>query len=300
MNSRNVIKFPRRKIRLEPKPQRLVKSGVIKYFACVAGAVGGTAVMYYMLASNNKTPQRPVSTGVYATHRGEHRCENLPDASRICLNTQTVVRYTFNQGTRNVELVSGEASFAVNIGDHRPFDVRSGALLIHDLSTSFDAYKKIHSTIVTVVDGRVKVVAPIDGASLQKFNHAEAESAWKVAPEYHRLQQVEFDETTGMLHERSMLTEHGLSQLLAWQRGRIDLTGRTLIEALEELSRYQPIENFRFQDETLRAFRVGGELESTHLMDFLDALERLDHIHHTAKMGADGNTVITLSRRQKH
>jgi ferric-dicitrate binding protein FerR (iron transport regulator) len=98
-----------------------------------------------------------------------------------------------------------------------------------------------------------------------------------------------------------MLTEQGLSQLLAWQTGLIDLNDRTLGEALEEFSRYQPIDNFKFQDEALRAFRgVGGEIQSTHLIDFLDGLERICHIHYTVTKGADGNTVITLSRRRKH
>jgi transmembrane sensor len=297
MKPRNVIRFPVRKIGGEP-PKRHVKSGIIKLIAC--GAACGPAIVLYLIlaASNSKSPQHPTLTGSYATQLGEHRCETLPDASRVCLNTKTVVRYTFNQQTRNVELVSGEASFAVQSDEHRPFDVLSGGLLIRDLSTAFDVYKKIRSTLVTVIDGRVKIMA-IDSASLQKFNHARAESAWKAAPEYHRPQQVEFDETTGTLHERRMLTEQGLSQLLAWQSGQIDLNGRTLGEALEEFSRYQPIENFKFQDETLRALHVGGLLQSTHLTDFLDYLQRIQ-IHHTVTKGADGNTVITLSRRQKH
>jgi transmembrane sensor len=297
---RNVIRFPVRKIGGEPS-KRHVKSGITKIIGCTAGAACVTAIMLYLVlaASNSKSPQHPTLTGSYATQLGEHRCETLPDSSKVCLNTKTVIRYTFSQQTRNVELVSGEASFVVQSDEHRPFDVLSGGLLIRDLSTAFDVYKKIRSTLVTVIDGRVKVMALTDGASLQKFNHAQAESAWKAAPEYHRLQQVEFDETTGTLHERRMLTEQRLSQLLAWQTGFIDLTDRPLGEALEEFSRYQPIKTFKFQDETLRAFHVGGLLQSTHLTDFLVTLERIQ-IHHAVKKDADGNTVITISRRQKH
>ena len=297
MDRRNVIRFPVRQIGGEP-PKRPVNSGVVKYIVCTAGAACGTAIMFYLIfaASNGKSPQHSTLTGAYATQRGEHRCETLPDSSRVCLNTKTMVRYTFNQETRNVELVSGEASFTVKSDEHRPFDVLSGGLLIHDLSTGFDIYKKTRSTLVTVTDGRVKVMAPIDNASLRKFNHVQAESAWKAAPEYHRFQQIEFDEVTGTLHERRTLTEQGLSQLLAWQTGLIDLNGRTIGEALEEFSRYQPIENFKFQDEALRALRAGGLLQSTSLNDFLDSLEPVYQIHHTVTKGADGNTVITLSR----
>ena len=47
----------------------------------------------------------------------------------------------------STELVSGEASFVVQNGDSRPFDVLGGNLLVHDLSTSFNIYKKDHSTV---------------------------------------------------------------------------------------------------------------------------------------------------------
>lgn len=301
MAPRNVIEFPVRKIGGEP-PKRHVKGRIIKYIVCTVGAACVTAIMFCLILSalNNRSPQHPTLTGSYTTQRGEHRCETLPDASRACLNTNTVVRYSFNQQTRNVDLVSGEASFKVQRDEHRPFEVLSGRLVIRDLSTEFNVYNKIRSILVTVIDGRVKVMAAIDRASLSKFSHAQVESAWKAAPEYHQLQQVEFDETTGTLHELRTLTEQGLSRLLAWQTGRIDLNDRTLGEALDEFSRYQPIEKFKFQDEALRAIHIGGDLQATHLSDFLAVLEAAYHLHHAETTDADGNTVITLSRRQKH
>ena len=93
------------------------------------------------------------------------------------------------------------------------------------------------------------------------------------------------------------LTEQGLAQLQTWRRGRIDLTGRTLSEALNEFSRYQPIARFNYSDKSLSEIRVGGDMEFNHLDDFLEALEREFHIHHTIT-GTGGNTVITLSRQR--
>jgi ferric-dicitrate binding protein FerR (iron transport regulator) len=121
--------------------------------------------------------------------------------------------------------VSGEASFVVRKDKSRLFNVLSGAMLIHDLSTSFDVYRKRNSTQVTVIEGRIRIIAPINKESRLKFDLAEADSAWKAAPEFHRLQQVEFDEATGTLHVLPALTEQGLAQLLAWRQGRIDLNG---------------------------------------------------------------------------
>ena len=241
--------------------------------------------------------QYRTASGERRTRLGEYRCEKLPDESQVCLNTNSVIRYTFNRSIRNIELVSGEASFVVRTDKGRAFDVLSGGTLIHDLSTSFDVYKKRNSTQVTVTEGRIRIIAPINAESRLKFDLAEADSAWSAAPEYHRLQQLEFDEATGALHVLPALTEQGLAQLLAWRQGRIDLTGRTLGEALNEFSRYQPIAGFNYSDKSLSEIRVGGDMEFNHLDDFLDALEREFHIHHTIT-GTGGNTVITLSRQR--
>jgi transmembrane sensor len=253
-------------------------------------------IYLFLMALNSHAPEALTLTGSFSTVKGEHRCETLPDASRACLNTASVIRYSYSRNARNVELVSGEVAFEVH-GDGRPFDVLAGGMLVHDLSTSFDIRKKGGSVLVTILDGRVKIVAPIDQDSRLKFGQVQPEEAWQAAPEYHRLQQLEFDEAIGKLHERHGLSERELAQLLAWQRGRIDLTNKPLNEALEEFARYQPIEEFNFQDKKLRQLRVGGELEATHLMDFLDSLAKVYGIQHTLTRGANGQTVVNLSRK---
>jgi transmembrane sensor len=237
-------------------------------------------------------------TGSFATRRGEHRCLKLPEGSEACLNTNSQINYTFNRNTRNIELVSGEASFVVR-NDRRPFDVVSGSVLIHDLSTSFEVYQKRHSTQVTVLRGRVKVIAPINDETRGKFDLAEAESAWKRGLEIHELQQVEFDETGRALHVRPPLNEQRLAQLLEWQKGRIDLNGRTMGEALDEFSRYQPISQFTYADPSIRTIRVGGNLEFAHLDDFLAAIEHEFHVRHTIA-GRDASAVVLLSRERAH
>jgi ferric-dicitrate binding protein FerR (iron transport regulator) len=143
----------------------------------------------------------------------------------------------------------------------------------------------------------VKVLARRGNQRHLESSHTEPESVWKSAPEFHHLQQVEFDESTGALYERAMLTEQGLSQFMAWERGEVDLTNKPLWEVLQELSRYQPTDaTFRFQDRQMRRMLLGGRLESTHMGDFLVWLEREHGIRHTVAGGSNGKTVITLSR----
>jgi len=259
---------------------------------------GVIAILAFLLQSagdhRNPVVEDRALTGSFATQLGEHRRENLPDGTAVLLNTNTFVRYAFDQHGRHVELVSGEAAFLQVPKDAgRPFDVRSGGVVVRDIGTSFDVYRKRASTLVTVIEGRVKVAgtAPLGSGS----DAGDAESAWKSAPVYQRLQQIEFDEATQTLHERRSLTEQRLSQLLSWQRGRLDLNRMTLEQALAEFSRYQPIDTFRYQDPSLRSIRMGGELGATNLMDFLDSLEHVFNIHHIVTKGSDGKTLVTFS-----
>jgi transmembrane sensor len=275
------------------------RSGLLKVAGYLAGGTAGATAMIYVLLSvlhAQATADVPL-TGSYATRMGEHRCETLPDQSRTCLNTNSVIRYTFNQKIRNVELVSGEASFDVKSEDHRPFNVLSGHLLIHDLSTSFEVYKKPLTTVVTVLEGQVKVLALADLAAFQKLSYAESESAWRRAPIFKVMQQVEFDESAGTLHVHSPLTKEQLIQLTAWQLGRIDLNGLTLREALREFARYQPVDKITIADRTLRNFRVGGEIYSVNMQDFLDSLEVTYGIHYAITTGPNGQLNVTLSRQ---
>lgn len=115
------------------------------------------AVMLFLIcvALDHKAPPDLTQTGSYSTRLGEHLCQHLPDDSQVCLNTNSAIRYSFSRNTRNVEVVSGEVSFTVRSDSTRPFNVLAGDALVHDLSTSFNVYRKPDSTLVTVIDGRV-------------------------------------------------------------------------------------------------------------------------------------------------
>jgi hypothetical protein len=59
--------------------------------------------------------------------------------------------------------------YAIDRG--RPFEVRSLSMLIHDISTSFDVYKRRNSTQVTVIGGRIRIIAPMSQElRLKDFN----------------------------------------------------------------------------------------------------------------------------------
>ena len=266
----------------------------------VAGIAQLTQFIYAEL--NHRAADDQISSGLFTTQLGEHRCELLPDKSELCLNTKSSAHYRYSRYARNIELEAGEATFFVQKDKTRPFNVVSGGVLIQDVATSFLVYRKPSSTQVTILEGKARALAPLNPQARLEFNLAESDRAWSRAPAFHRLQQVEFDDATGTMHGPITLTEQRLSQLTAWRNGRIDLTDVTLQEALEEYARYQPIGRFKYADDSLARIRLGGDMEIVNLNDFLGAIEHTFNIHHSTDLDADGNTIITLSRprsRQK-
>jgi len=298
MDPGNILVFRTRKIgddiprrRSEP-PERPARPVSFRVIVMIAAAVVGCLVIGI---HNLEAPAPLTVTGSFSTARGQHGCNTAPDTSVVCLNTGTTVRYLLNGHVRHFEVDSGEAAFSVHT-ENRPLEVGSGRLLIRDIDTRFDVYRKNSSTVVvTVLDGAIKMLA----RSNEGLGSREPESAWKAAPTFRRLEQIEFDDTTGTLVARRILTERDLSQFMAWQNGEVDLTNKPLSDALQELSRYQPADvTFAYQDKEMRRMRVGGLVGSTHLDDFLVWLEVKHGIQHKQTSGVHGEAVITLSRKR--
>src|SRR4051812_32910178 len=119
MDPGNVIDFPNRKIgdeiprRSEPPKDPKGNRWTIAILS-VAGAAAVAMAYLAVNAHNIKAPPPPPVAGSLSTVRGEHRCEKLPDASEVCLNTGTSIRYAFTDHARCLEIISGEATFNVH------------------------------------------------------------------------------------------------------------------------------------------------------------------------------------------
>ena len=95
----------------------------------------------------------------YATQHGEQQSWKLSDQSVVHLNTDSSVTVRFSRSLRSVQLERGQAYFEVTPDASRRFQVDAGVALITAVGTKFDVYRKDTSTIVTVVEGQVRVDA---------------------------------------------------------------------------------------------------------------------------------------------
>src|SRR6185369_14177290 len=71
------------------------------------------------------------------------------------------------ENRRDVDLLEGQALFRVAHNTARPFVVHSGTTSVVAVGTQFDVYKKQAATVVTVIDGKVEVLAgaPVSNAA---------------------------------------------------------------------------------------------------------------------------------------
>ena len=98
-------------------------------------------------------------TDVYTTHAGERRVVTLADGSRITLDSRTEVRVHYTPQARELELASGQARFAVADDVTRPFSVTAGGHKVVAMGTAFNVDMFGSSVVVTLIEGRVVVVA---------------------------------------------------------------------------------------------------------------------------------------------
>jgi transmembrane sensor len=204
-------------------------------WSAVAAALGILAIgiAYFV--------QWPNGGDVYVAGIGEQRTILLPDESRMTLNTDTQVRVMFRRNVRAIEIERGEATFSVTHDAQRPFEVHAGRGLARALGTQFNVLSSAQGATVSVLSGRVEVVA--DGADQSSGPH----SAILVQG-----QEASYD-TTGV----SPVHSAKAARIYAWHSGRIAFEDVDLEHALIEFNRYTATPVV-LEDRSLGTVRVTG------------------------------------------
>lgn len=132
----------------------------------LAGAVAMAASVVLSLALFSWWNFRPIAklpapenvTALrFETGHGRQLTQRLADNSVLHLNTDSAVTIRYGKAERLVMLASGQAEFEVAHEPDRPFRVIAGPAEVVDIGTQFDVRMEQHSTVVTVVEGRVDV-----------------------------------------------------------------------------------------------------------------------------------------------
>ena len=207
----------------------------------------------------------------------------LADQSAIDLNTNSEVRVRLTRSVRKVDLIRGEASFAVSHDVARPFIVAAGLTGVRAIGTHFDVRQMDKSVEVTVDEGKVIVgdLALVDVrgtmATIPGLHVAAGESAI----------------ATGQGIKLNTIPKERLVRKLAWQTQMLVFDGDSLAEVVAQFNRYN-IRQLILTDPKLANLTIGGYFRPTNLDAFLSVLQS----DFGVRVGVEGNSVFLAASKE--
>ena len=258
--------------------------------AMVAMIIGVAAVMHFTVFGDRAEH--------HATARGEQRSVVLADGSTVRLNTLTSINVAYSKARRHVVLIEGQATFEVATDLSRPFVVSAGGGTVTALGTAFDIYKTRDKVTVTLLEGVVEVRRQHERSGTSALaNQAETTtpaaslepspsqavaadpgparaSPARASPARAVVTQLSPGEQVSIVRDGALstVTKVDPSQVTAWQRGMIYLTGMSLEEAIAEVNRYAD-KRLVLADRELADLEIGGAFDAGDTAAFLRALE---------------------------
>ena len=195
---------------------------------------------------------RQVPFSQYATAVGEQRHVTLPDGSRLVLDTDTLVRVTYERSWRRIALSRGRLQADVAHDASRPFVVTSGVGSVRALGTVFQVERQSGNTIVRLLQGRVVVDTPAGRTR-----------------ELYPLQQLAYDPAGKLESPKSIDSEAAES----WTRGRLVFNNERLADLVSEFNRYSR-DQLVLSEATLGDIRVSGAFNADDQAGLLAALRQ--------------------------
>jgi transmembrane sensor len=198
-----------------------------------ARAIPGVGPRPVEVAQSHSNP----AAGQYVTSKGQVRVFDLPDGSRMTLDTDSLVDTAFTAGRRDLRLEKGQAFFEVKHDAGRPFRVQAAGREVVALGTRFEVRLDPQSVRVVLVEGVVRVKSA-DLAALPSVLHAGEQLVDRAGlPPVVSAAQV--DDATN------------------WQHGFLTFNNDTLATAAAEMNRYSP-NQLIVRDPRVATLRVTG------------------------------------------
>lgn len=201
---------------------------------------------------------------------GEHRASHssgvgqvqtftLADGSTLTLGSDSEVVVALTRQQRTIELVRGEAIFAVAHDAERPFVVHAKAHQIAAIGTQFSVRRDPGPMRVVVTEGRVRLQADgEDGPATRPVSLIPAGSMAKL-------------DARGVHLET--LPPGQAERLLDWRDGYLSFDDTALSEVVTEFNRYHQ-RKIELADAKVGQLRIGGNFRWSNLDGFVQLLER--------------------------
>jgi len=201
-----------------------------------------------------KDPGLANHTLVYSTGVGEYRQYQLPDGTRIHLNTDTRLLVQFTPEARRAVLEYGEIMFEVAHDRQRPFSVGAGRRRVEAIGTAFVVKLVRDELQVTVTEGKVELASVDEGAA-----RTERDTTFHSAPVYVGVGQTV--QVAALVEEPNLkvesISEADVRRRLAWRDGLLDFHRTPLSQVVFEVNRYSG-KHILIDDPELQAMKFDG------------------------------------------
>jgi transmembrane sensor len=202
----------------------------------------------------------PARSERFQTRLGEQHSFLLADGSRITLNTASKIEVRLRPDHRSVTLLQGEALFEVAHDSRRPFDVSAGPVAVRVVGTRFDIDRGMAHTTLTVVEGRVALIAA--GARV---------GALPVLAARDRV-------TVDIAGPGAVEHDANLAETMAWLQHQLVFHHRSLGEIADEFNRYNR-GRIEIRTPRLREQEVTGTFRSNDVASFVAVLAGIPGVH---------------------
>jgi len=156
--------WQRLSLKIEKEPQKQIQKNkrfcwsFLKYAAAILlGFIMSSTILLWFEKESEQ-----IAIGTYKVHtdKGEKSYIELPDGSKVWLNTCTTLEYSPDYGITNRDIyLNGEAYFEVAKNKNIPFIVKTNGIDVKALGTAFNisAYSEDSKLVTTLYSGQVSV-----------------------------------------------------------------------------------------------------------------------------------------------
>ncbi|OUS23456.1 hypothetical protein A9Q98_15375 [Thalassotalea sp. 42_200_T64] len=226
----------------------------------------------------------------YQTDIGERKTINLPDNSKIVLNTNSFVQITYTATARVIDLQRGEIHIDVAHDKSRPLSVIARGKVIQAVGTAFNVQVRNELVELIVTDGKVLVAEKKPQLTTTDMNIIDIEQMAKRLPQnsmtISKGEKVDLDLTGKVIEKVIKVDAIEVAASLSWRQGNLIFRGESLAEAMAEISRYTDIEFELSDDEMLNKVQVAGVFKTGDVKGLLEVLRNNFNISYE-KIGSD-------------
>jgi ferric-dicitrate binding protein FerR (iron transport regulator) len=252
----------------------------------LAFTAGLAAMYFYPRQEEPEMAKNEVYYTEYTVPYGAKSMVTLPDSSSIWMNAGSKLRYSsdFNQTGREVS-IEGEAYFKVAKNAKKPFFVKTSAVTLKVLGTSFNikAYPEENSVETTVESGSVQVLRNVEGHLSDRLILTAGQKATVIKSAHidsmilDPLPSSPVPAPSGVLPEelakQTIVAKNVATELYtSWKDARWLIEKETLETLAIKLERRYNV-HISFAEESLKKISFSGTLKDETLEQVLEAIK---------------------------